>query len=396
MFKVSRFSWYCFAPAALLLAACGSGGSGDDEGDDPGLVPDGTQLGFTAPDADADVRELGSTIPLAVSVRSNDGPAADGVAVSLSATAGHLSDSAPTTRSGSANSTITSSVAGKIDITANATVSGQAGSASTSVYFIPQRQAQRILVPAYFYPEAGSPWESLISVTASHPQVGITAIFNPNDGIFTSVDADEQAAARRFTAAGGELIGYIYTKWGSGERSLASIKSNVDAYLRLYGDLPLKGFFLDEMSTEPSALSFYKLIYDYIKAKNPALQVFGNPGEIPDAGYADVTDVLMTYEDYGSGYVNYDPRKSGGWLYARSNMASATIAHDVATCADMQAQLRRSRTERYNTGWVFFTDDSIDVPSRGNGNPYDSLPTYWSRFVDSLAALEAGQALPGC
>ncbi len=384
--------------ACLTVSACGSGAS-DDEGGEPQPLPATISLSLLSPTADANVFELGAVVPVQASLRYDSSAAPDGNTVNFSVTVGTLADAAATTRGGVASTTLTAGTAGSGTLSATASVGGIGASASMPLYFIPHPQAQQILVPAYFYPETGSPWEALIATAQrTRNQVQITTIFNPDDGHFSAVDAQQDAVARRFVAAGGSLVAYVYTKWGTGERPLAEVEADIDAYLDLYGHLPISGFFLDEMSTESSSLNFYRQLYAYIKSRDASLRVIGNPGAIPsDAAYADVADVLVSFEHYGADYGDYDPRDAAPWLYERANDHAAMIAHDVSGCAAMQAMLGMGRGARYNMGYVYITDDSFDVGSRrGEGNPYDSLPTYWNLLVDSLIALENGQALPGC
>ncbi len=50
----------------------------------------------------------------------------------------------------------------------------------------------------------------------------------------------------------------MYTRYGTGSRSLADIKTNIDRYLDLYGSSVISGIFLDEMSGNETHIPFYR------------------------------------------------------------------------------------------------------------------------------------------
>ena len=132
--------------------------------------------------------------------------------------------------------------------------------------------ALELLVPAYFYPvdDGVTYWQTLADAA---PDVAITAILNPSNGIFTTADAATLQAARNLVTAGGKVIGYVYTRYGNGTRSMADIKTNIDRYLALYGRDVISGIFLDEMASDARQIDFYREIYSYIKSKDAALRV---------------------------------------------------------------------------------------------------------------------------
>ena len=72
--------------------------------------------------------------------------------------------------------------------------------------------ATGILVPAYFYPSfdpAQSQWDEMTAAAASG--VPVTAIMNVANGPGTAVNSDYVAAVNAFKAAGGTVVGYVYT-----------------------------------------------------------------------------------------------------------------------------------------------------------------------------------------
>ena len=158
---------------------------------------------------------------------------------------------------------------------------------------------------------------------------------NPNNGIFTSADANFTRVTTQFVAAGGKVLGYVYTGYGKGGRSIVDIKANIDRYFQFYERDRISGIFLDEMASETQRLDFYREIYRYIKAIDPQLRVVGNPGTVPAAEYASVADTLVIFESTAAEYQKFDPRQQNAWLYTYANQTQAMLAHNTATCAAM-------------------------------------------------------------
>src|SRR5438270_9908394 len=89
-----------------------------------------------------------------------------------------------------------------------------------------------VLVPAYFYPTwwSGSPWDDLNAAAARIP---VEAIMNPNSGPDTAANSDYRHAVDALQAAGGRVIGYVATGYGS--RPAADVLADVASYLEWYG-----------------------------------------------------------------------------------------------------------------------------------------------------------------
>jgi hypothetical protein len=244
-----------------LLFGCG-GGSSDSTTPTPTTQ---VQLQFSAPAEADNVQTLGVGIPVAVGVTVNGATAADGTSVVWSAANASFSPARSSSTGGQASSTMVATAGGMLQVQASATVSGQTSSATKTLYLRPAPQALEVLVPAYFNPNpSGSPWDQLISTAQAYPGVQVTAIMNPNDGIFSSADEQFARVVSDFTGEGGQVVAYVATGYGTG-RSVSAIKQNIDNYLRFYGRNQLSGFFLDEMGATSQHLAFYKEIYSYIK-----------------------------------------------------------------------------------------------------------------------------------
>jgi hypothetical protein len=392
LFRFTRTSrcWGLLGLAGGLLAACGGGGGGNTDSPSGGEV---VAVQFTAPAAE-DVYLTGAPLALAARVTVNGADAADGTAVSFAAGSGAAA--AGTTKGGIATATLTGTAAGRQQLQASATVSGRSATAVRTVYLRPAPSPVEVLVPAYIYPTGAgaTAWAALVAGTAANPAVKVTAILNPSNGVFTGADTNILNAAVQLSAAGGRMLGYVYT--GYGDRPVAAIKANIDAYFTHYGRNLIGGIFLDEMAATTNKIAVYRELYQYIKAKDASLRVVGNPGMLPAADYGAVADVLTVFEGKGSTFETYDPRTmDGDWTYTRANGAQAALVHNVANCAAMQAAVQSAASARYNTG-VFFATSLEYEPATGVGNPWNSLPAYWTQLLQTVRSVNAGQALPAC
>jgi hypothetical protein len=160
-----------------------------------------------------------------------------------------------------------------------------------------------IVVPAYFYPSANSPW---VDMTAVADDVAITAIMNPSSGPGAAKDNNYVAAVNAFRAAGGRVIGYVHTSYGA--RPLATVTADIDRYAEWYD---IDGIFVDEMANVGPAerLNYYKAIYDHAKGIDGQWEVMGNPGTHTIEQYLTwpTADRLVVFENASSAYPAYSP-----------------------------------------------------------------------------------------
>lgn len=375
-------------PVAMLAACGGSGGSTD-------APATSIQLSIVTPTSTGGIFEVQTPVAVQTQVQVNGAPAADGTQVTLSMPGGVFSPPATTTRNGVASSSLTAATPGTQAIAATAQANGASASATQTIYLRPVPAALEILVPAYFVPSSGTGWSQMAASASGNPGVRITAILNPSNGVFTTANAPLLAAARDLVNSGGAVVGYVYTRYGNGARSMADIKTNIDRYLALYGRDVISGIFLDEMASDARQIDFYREIYSYIKSKDATLRVMGNPGTTPAEVFATVVDVLVTFEGTADDYQNYDPRTRSAWLYALPNARQSALVHNTDTCAAMQAAVRSAASARFNAGVVYATDLRYNF-STGVGNPWASLPTYWTSLVSTVQAVNTGSVLPTC
>lgn len=383
--------WLNLALAALV-AACGGGGGGGSGGA-PVAVPVVT-VTIGAP-GDQAIFEMGSPVSVNARVTVDGAVPADGTAVRFAASSGTFAPASPTTQAGVATASFSATAPGRQEITASVQIGGQTANAVRVVYLRPAPAPLELLVPAYFSPTTTSHWNTLVAGAAAHPGVAVTAIMNPDNGIFTTASADYLRVLTQLSAAGGRTVGYVHTGYGTGSRSMVSIKANIDSYLALYGRALIGGFFLDEMASAANRLDFYREIYGYIKAKDAGLRVIGNPGTFPDPGYAAVADILVNFENSAAAFADYDPRNGQAWLYQYPNSRAGALVYGTPTCAAMQTAVRAAATARFNTGPLYMTDLPYN-PVTGAGNPWAALPSYWMQMLDTVAAVNRGSTLPTC
>lgn len=128
---------------------------------------------------------------------------------------------------------------------------------ATAIFGVETARAElEIVVPAYFYPSGGGGlWTQLNSAAA---QVPLTANMNPGNGPGLAVDGNYSTAVNSLRAVGGNVIGYVYTSYGS--RPIADVLADVDRYDTFYN---VDGIFVDEMANTGPAerLNYYKSIY---------------------------------------------------------------------------------------------------------------------------------------
>ncbi|MBS0611181.1 MAG: spherulation-specific family 4 protein [Proteobacteria bacterium] len=380
---------------AALLSGCGGGGTG--QGGDAASAPAASkaEVVFTAPGASDNVHTVNTPVPLQLSVSVAGVAAPNGTAITLSGTAS--ASFAPVqalTSGGLAQSSLSASQAGALQLQALTSAALGNASATRTLYIRPQPQPLELLVPAYFSPGPGSDWDKLASGAQAYPAAPITAILNPNNGIFTKEDPLVTAAITAFRQGGGKVLAYVYTRYGNGARSVADVQRNIDNYRKTYG-AQIDGIFLDEMDATGKQLAFYREIYQYIKGLDSRLRVVGNPGTYPVADSAGVADALVSFEGQATAYAGSTPQPANTWVYNRANSAQAALVHDATSCGAMQQVLRSANTPLRNTGLVYATDRHYDYAT-DTGNPWATLPSYWEQMLAAVDAANKGRALPGC
>ncbi len=233
---------------------------------------------------------------------------------------------------------------------------------------------QKIAIPSYFYPSAPVPsglWQQLES---NVPTVGL-AVVNPNSGPGAASDAN-YAQLVSTKPQGLKMIGYVYSQGGA--RALSSVEADIDKYYAWYPQID--GIFVDEADNTSCTTesNYYLPLYNYIKGKSASATVVLNPGTSTLECYVNASDILITFESTYSSY-------SGTWSSAHSwetKYPANRFWHLVHTTSSAQWSSALSLSQQRNAGWVYVTDDVMN-------NPWDTLATYFSSEVSSVAQTSA-------
>jgi hypothetical protein len=247
--------------------------------------------------------------------------------------------------------------------------------------------ALEVLVPAYFYPSADasqSYWDELTAAAAAG--VRVTAIMNPANGPGGARNDDYSTAINAFRAAGGQVLGYVFTCYGRNlcfdgrpaTRSVAEVLADVQRYAQWYG---VDGIFLDEMSNRLSELGFYEQIARTLRTDHPQWRIVGNPGNGTPAEYLAVADTLVTYE----GDDSYATAVAEPWMTQATAARQAHLLYNVTGEAAMRAAL--AQAVQRNAGGVYITDDRYVVGDPTQPNPWDRLASYWLAETAAVAAV---------
>lgn len=214
---------------------------------------------------------------------------------------------------------------------------------------------QHAFVPAFFY--ASGIWQQAAD-TKPVPSYMILDISGLGAG--SSPVGHFQSIVRKERAAGVTILGYSSTGYGS--RPLSQIEADVRHYKAWYG---VTDIFLDEVKGITSQLPYYRKLAHYIRSYTPGTSIWINPGAYPDPSYMAVSNVVMAFEGSYAEYHNIDvPSWAFGYNPDRfANTIYATSGSQVSSAINL------SKTR--NTGYVYVTNGS-------GGNPYSSLPTYWT------------------
>jgi hypothetical protein len=255
---------------------------------------------------------------------------------------------------------------------------------SCNDYTVPSNQQETsILLPLYKYP---SHWDAAEyiwdEVAAAQSQVNITAIINPNNGSGGAApNSDYQVGITALRDAGVTMLGYVGTCWANSEqnascyntRTLDSIKADIKTYADHFN---IQGIFFDEAATNAAQANDYQELSNYARSLGLQLIVV-NPGTTTDQSYVDQDIVANTAVTFESPYVEWQQTSPPtDWTQTLPARQSAALIYNVpesAMAAVVDEVLAR------NHGYLYITDDGED------GNPWDSLPSYWNDLLDYLA-----------
>jgi hypothetical protein len=233
--------------------------------------------------------------------------------------------------------------------------------------------AMTLTVPAYFTATGSTAgdWSDLATTAAKLPT---TAILNPDSGPGTTASAAYVAAIEKVHAAGGRVIGYVYTSYT--QRSLSKVVADINTYVSLY---KVDGFFIDNMTSDgvTSHLQYYQSIYNYIKGLSASYSVTANPGTNIPESYASLpaADQFVVFEDTAKHYASYAPE---AW---QAGYPASRFVHMVYSASQSQVAGIVQDASKHGAGSVYVT--SLGLP-----NPYKALPSYWSQLVNDALAVK--------
>ena len=233
-------------------------------------------------------------------------------------------------------------------------VAANSGTVSTASSLI-NSPCQNVVVPAYFYPGAG--WTRAAD---SKPVPRIMILDVSGTGAGSAPERKYQSAAKRAQAAGITIMGYSDTDYT--QRPPADIEADVRNYKAWYG---VTDIFLDQVSSDPGQLGYYRNLSTYIHSVNPGSAVMLNPGTYPDQRYMSAGDILMVFENT---YANYLSLRVPGWV---RRYPATRFAHVIYGTSASQLPDALSLARQRHAGFVYVTN--------GTGlERYNSLPRYWA------------------
>ncbi len=204
------------------------------------------------------------------------------------------------------------------------------------------------LVPLYTDP--GEVWDALIAAVTSAAPSDVLVIANPNSGPDTVPRADYAAGIAALRAAGIAVAGYVSTRYGA--RATDEVASEIAAWQAWYG---IDAIFFDEVASAPEWVAHYREMTDDARACGIVFGI-GNPGTVPDPGYAEIFEVIVMHEN-------------DGFPDAASLAATAAFGRErlaaIAMRTPFDAETMAALAERVR---FLFTTDA------GPGQDYASLP----------------------
>ncbi|MFF5443527.1 spherulation-specific family 4 protein [Streptomyces sp. NPDC012888] len=161
-----------------------------------------------------------------------------------------------------------------------------------------------LLVPLYEHPAARpDAWDALVRNAERIHSV----VLNPASGPGRAADEGFAAAAARLREAGVAVLGYTDTDYG--RRPHGEVVRDLVRYRDWYG---ADGAFLDQAAADGELLPHYRRLAVAARAAGARTLVL-NHGAHPHPGYAELADVLVTFEGPWDAYQEAEvPRWTAG------------------------------------------------------------------------------------
>lgn len=227
----------------------------------------------------------------------------------------------------------------------------------------PATSAQKLAIPAYFFPgesPGANYWAQLVQ---GAPTVGI-AIVNPDSGVGAQIEPNYQTQVNTLRSNSIKPIGYVNTD--EGRRVATAVKAEIDLYRTWYG---VTDIMLDSTPTDCSKVAYYQDLYSYIRARTANAAVIISPGtNFSECMMQIGSDVIaVAFEDTYAKYKKWQP---DSWM---ANYPANRFWHQIwgASANNLAAAVARSKQLRAD--WVYITPDK-------DRDPWNTLPplTYWA------------------
>ncbi len=207
-------------------------------------------------------------------------------------------------------------------------------------------------IPLYTYPgPTDTTWSAVLSAKLANWKVPFIVTMNPNSGPGSSSDAMYASAVKKLQEAEIKVLGYIATGYGKVPES--SIQSQISSYVSWYD---LNGFFFDQLASSDSFVTYYN---DLAVMSAPRFTI-GNPGIVPSLSLFGIFDVLNVSER--AGLTQVPSLGIGG---------ESGIFYSVPAVSE-------SFLETCGLDYIYVTDKPLP-------NPYNALPSYFSKLASALS-----------
>lgn len=218
-----------------------------------------------------------------------------------------------------------------------------------------------IAVPAYVNPPDTAYWKALIDAAPTVRDV----IVNPNSGPGAALSQPYVQLIKTLRDAGLEIFGYIPTKYGA--RDPALVTAEIDRWREWYG---VDDIFFDEVPAVAAGIPAYAGYAATVHGRGGTVVL--NPGLIPDRGYFEFADAIVTFESPFDAYLK--AKEPPEWLRTQTN---AEVWHIISGVPQDRLTDVVDQARRHNVDHIYVTDDA-------EPNPYDRLPSYWGAKLDAV------------
>ncbi|MFJ6720478.1 spherulation-specific family 4 protein [Streptomyces sp. NPDC091259] len=195
-------------------------------------------------------------------------------------------------------------------------------------------------------------------------------VVNQDSGPGTPEDTVLTAAAKA-VGSGAKLCGYIDHNYG------AVLDFDMIGQAQEWVSRGITGAFIDRVATGAEDVQDVARTVLHLREAGVTYVVL-NCGTVPDAGIVDSADVVVTFE--GS-MADYRTVALPAWLMALQPERTAHIIYE-ATEDDVEHAVQLARVRGCHH--VYLTSGTL-----ASGNPWATLPAYWTTLVAALTAYPA-------